>query len=112
MYFFFETWFNLERIKAGYNLGLIKEDQEISKYYYHSIGHLIGLDTHDPGLSDWGIKSGMTLTVEPGLYIEEEGIGIRIEDNVLITDDGCVNLSSDIIKEINDIEKFMATSKK
>ena len=49
----------------------------------------------------------MILTVEPGLYIEEEGIGVRIEDDVLITKDGCINLSENIIKEVNDIEKFM-----
>ena len=49
----------------------------------------------------------MTLTVEPGIYIEEEKIGIRIEDDVLITKDGCINLSKDIIKEVKDIEEFM-----
>ena len=49
----------------------------------------------------------MVLTVEPGLYIEEESIGIRIEDDVLITKDGAVNLSSEIIKEVKDIEEFM-----
>ncbi|MDD3106232.1 MAG: M24 family metallopeptidase, partial [Bacilli bacterium] len=65
-----------------------------------------------PSLYDLGIKKGMTITVEPGLYIEEEGIGVRIEDNVLITEDGCINLSEDIMKEVNDIETFMATCKK
>ena len=50
----------------------------------------------------------MVVTVEPGLYIAEENIGIRIEDDVLITEDGAINLSKDIIKEIKDIEKFMA----
>lgn len=88
-------------------LGLIKEDSELSKYYYHSIGHSIGLDTHDPTLHKYPIEAGMVITVEPGLYIEEEGIGIRIEDNILITKDGRVNLSEDIIKEVADIEKFM-----
>ena len=99
-------------ISHAYQLGLIKEDQEISKYYYHSIGHSLGLDTHDPNLFDLGIKEGMIITVEPGLYVEEEGIGIRIEDNVLITKDGCENLSQDIIKEVSSIEEFMATFKK
>ena len=54
----------------------------------------------------------MVITVEPGLYIEEEGIGIRIEDNVLITKDGCINLSKDIIKEVDEIEQFMKENNK
>ncbi|HHZ18252.1 MAG TPA: M24 family metallopeptidase [Acholeplasmataceae bacterium] len=83
---------------------------ELDKYYYHSIGHFIGLDTHDPGVADAKFEPGMTLTIEPGLYIEEEGIGIRIEDNCLITASGAVNLSKDIIKEIDEIEKFMAAA--
>lgn len=91
-------------------LGLIKEDQEFRNFYYHSIGHFIGLDTHDPGLYDIVFKEGMVMTVEPGLYIEEENIGIRIEDNILITKDGNVNLSKDIIKEVKDIEEFMKTA--
>ena len=49
----------------------------------------------------------MVITIEPGLYIEEENIGIRIEDNILITCDKAINLSEDIIKEVEDIEKFM-----
>ncbi len=53
------------------------------------------------------LQEGMLLTVEPGLYIKEEGIGIRIEDNILITKKGCINLSEDIIKEVDDIERFM-----
>lgn len=92
-------------------LGLIKENKELSKYYWHSIGHFIGLDTHDPGTYEEELKPGMVLTVEPGIYIEEEDIGVRIEDNVLITEDGCINLSADIIKEIDEIEKFMAAAK-
>lgn len=94
----------IEQLKK---LGLIKEDEEFRKYYYHSIGHFIGLDTHDPGLYDVCFKEGMVVTVEPGIYIEEENIGIRIEDDVLITKDGRRNLSKDIIKEVKDIEDFM-----
>ena len=93
--------------KACIDLGLIKDESEVGKYYWHSIGHSIGLDTHDPNLNYLPIKEGMTLTVEPGIYIEEEKIGIRIEDDVLITKDGCINLSKDIIKEVKDIEEFM-----
>ena len=89
-------------------LGLIKDKSEFRKYYWHSIGHSIGLDTHDPSLNFTPITEGMTLTVEPGIYIEEEKIGVRIEDDVLITKDGCIVLSKDIIKEVDEIEKFMA----
>lgn len=94
--------------QACIDLGLIKEPKELIKYYFHSIGHFIGLDTHDPGLHSYPLQAGMVVTVEPGLYIEEEGIGVRIEDDVLITENGSINLSKDIIKEIDEIEKFMA----
>ena len=88
-------------------LGLIKEDHELIKYYFHSIGHSLGLDVHDPNIASLGLKEGMVITIEPGLYIPEESIGIRIEDNILITKGKAINLSADIIKEIDDIENFM-----
>lgn len=88
-------------------IGLIKNDKELRKYYWHSIGHSTGLDTHDPDIRNIKFEEGMVMTVEPGLYLEDEGIGIRIEDNVLLTKDGCINLSKDIIKEVDEIEQFM-----
>ncbi|MDY0277027.1 MAG: aminopeptidase P family protein [Acholeplasma sp.] len=88
-------------------IGLIKDNDEITKYYYHSLGHYLGLDVHDVGLYEDNIPVGAIITVEPGLYIAEEAIGIRIEDNILITEKGAINLSKDIIKEVNDIEEFM-----
>ncbi|MPQ43697.1 aminopeptidase P family protein [Clostridium tarantellae] len=88
-------------------LGLINNKNDFKKYYYHSIGHSLGLDTHDVG-ERWGeLKEGMVLTVEPGIYIEEENIGIRIEDDVLITKDGNEVLTKNCIKSIKDIENFM-----
>lgn len=92
-------------------LGLISGYSEISKYYFHSVSHNLGLDTHDVGNRDVVLKPGMVITNEPGLYIPEEGIGIRIEDDLLITEDGCENLSKDIIKTIDEIEKFMELNK-
>ena len=89
------------------NIGLITEDKELVKYYWHSIGHSIGLDTHDPDVRVLKFQEGMVMTVEPGLYLEDEGIGIRIEDNILITKDGCINLSKDLIKEVDEIENFI-----
>lgn len=94
-------------IEKAKEIGLIKEDHEISQLYYHSIGHFLGLDVHDVGLYDLPLQAGMVLTIEPGLYVAEENIGIRIEDDILVTEDGAINLSADIIKEVEDIETFM-----
>lgn len=88
-------------------VGLIKEDSEIGKYYYHGVSHFLGLDTHDVGKRGVDLEPGMVFTVEPGLYIAEENIGIRIEDDILVTEDGYRNLSEDIIKTVEDIEEFM-----
>ena len=88
--------------------GLIKEKEEIHNYYFHGISHHIGLDTHDPYPRYQGVLvPGMIISCEPGLYFENLGIGVRIEDDLLITEDGCENLSKDIIKEIDDIENYM-----
>jgi Xaa-Pro aminopeptidase len=90
-------------------LGLIKEKEEVSKYYWHSIGHSLGLDTHDLGIRgrEFVFSEGMVFTVEPGIYISEENIGIRIEDDILVTKTGCEVLTKDMIKEVKEIEEFM-----
>ena len=103
----FNNYSRLLLYKGLKNLGLVKSEEEVNKYYYHSIGHYIGLDTHDPGLAEVAFQEGMVLTVEPGVYIEEENIGVRIEDNILVTKHGPKNLSKEIIKEISEIEEFM-----
>lgn len=88
--------------------GLIEKDEEISKYYFHGVSHFLGLDTHDVGsYKDRILEPGMVLTVEPGLYIEEESIGIRIEDDILVTETGYENLSKEIFRSVEDIESFM-----
>ncbi len=97
-----------------YAIGLIKEktDEEVRKYYWHSISHSLGLDTHDVGLSrDMPLKAGMVITNEPGLYIEEWGIGVRIEDDILITETGAENLSKEIIKDPDEIEAYFRSRK-
>lgn len=88
-------------------LGLIEKDEELIRYYFHSIGHSVGLDVHDPNLMNLGLVEGMVITIEPGLYIKEWGIGIRIEDNIQITCEKAKLLSKNIIKEVADIESFL-----
>lgn len=95
------------------SLGLMTSKEDVSKYYYHSIGHSLGMDTHDiePENRDVIFEAGMIYTVEPGIYIEEEGIGIRIEDDVLITDNGYEVLTKGMIKTVEEIEEFMSNRK-
>ncbi len=88
-------------------IGLIRQDEECAKYYFHGCSHHIGLDTHDAQIMYAPLQEGCVISNEPGLYIAEEGLGIRIEDDLLITKNGCENLSVDIIKSVEDIEKFM-----
>ncbi len=89
-------------------LGVIENKYEVKDYYYHGVSHSLGLDTHDVGLSREDVlEVGNIITVEPGIYIKEEKIGIRIEDNILVTEDGNVNLSDFIIKTVEDIEEYM-----
>jgi Xaa-Pro aminopeptidase len=89
------------------NIGLIADESELTKYYYHGVSHHLGLDVHDLGLRNTELKPGMVLTVEPGLYIEEENIGIRIEEDVLVTESGNEVLSSGIPKTVEAIEAIM-----
>lgn len=113
-----------------FDLGLLsgkKEDvmkaNEHRKYYPHGIGHWLGMDVHDAGLyyirgEARPIEAGMCFTIEPGLYIpaddktapaELRGIGVRIEDNILVTNTGCENMTASVPKEVADIEKLMAS---
>ena len=88
-------------------IGLIKEKEELKKYYFHGVSHHLGLDTHDAAFRNMPLVEGAIITVEPGLYIEEESIGIRIQNDVLVTSEGCIDLASDIIKTVEDIENYM-----
>jgi Xaa-Pro aminopeptidase len=94
--------------KALKTLKLIKDDADVSKYLWHSLGHPIGLDLHDLAIvPEKPLLENSVYTIEPAIYIPEEGIGIRIEDDIVIGKNGCRNLSENIIKKANDIENFM-----
>ena len=97
--------FYFEELK---NLGLVSSPEEDSKYYFHGVSHYLGAETHDIGrYGDRTLVPGMVLTVEPGLYIEEYGIGIRTEDDALVTENGCELLSNGFMKTTEEIEEFM-----
>lgn len=110
------------------DIGLLKgdrekiiEEKEYSKFYMHNTGHWLGLDAHDVGRRKVGdevrpFEAGMVVTVEPGIYIAQDmeeidekyrGIGIRIEDDVLVTKDGHEVLTEKVPKKIEDIEQIM-----
>ena len=89
--------------------GLISSKEEIGKVYYHSVSHFLGLDTHDFGSKNDKLVPGNVVTCEPGLYFKEFGIGVRIEDDVLITEEGSEVLSEDIVKDVDAIESMLRT---
>ncbi|MGB6458715.1 MAG: Xaa-Pro peptidase family protein [Candidatus Acidiferrum sp.] len=82
--------------------------QSLGRYFIHGLGHDIGLDVHDPGGYCEPLEPGMVVTVEPGIYIPEESIGVRIEDDILITDTGHKFLSERLPRDPDEIEKIMA----
>ncbi len=83
------------------------EQRGYGKYFIHGIGHFLGLDVHDVGDVTQPLQDGDVFTIEPGLYIPEENLGIRIEDNYWVVKDGVVCLSEALPKTIEAIEKFM-----
>lgn len=101
------------------NLGLLdKHDVEkqnpkmpaYKKYFMHGTSHFIGLDVHDVGLWHEPIKAGNVFTVEPGIYIREENLGIRLENDIVIHEDGFIDLMADIPLEAEEIEDMMHSS--
>jgi Xaa-Pro aminopeptidase len=97
------------------NLGLSKseistqeeKDTVRMKYYMHGTSHFMGLDVHDVGAKDTILFPGMVLSCEPGIYIAEENIGIRLENDILVTETGQIDLLADEPIEIDEIEKLM-----
>jgi Xaa-Pro aminopeptidase len=82
--------------------------KKLGQYYIHGLGHHIGLDVHDPGEYCKPLQPGMVVTMEPGIYIPEENLGVRIEDDVLITESGYELLSQRLPRDPAEIEKIMA----
>lgn len=104
-----------EIIKKGlFNLGIIKDEIEYKTYFMHGTSHYLGLDVHDPGMRN-KLSAGNVITVEPGIYIPVNSncdpkwwnIGVRIEDDVLITPNGYENLSISCPSKAEDVEKLM-----
>ena len=85
-----------------------KQKPAYKKYFMHGTSHHMGLDTHDYGLLDEPMQANMVFTVEPGIYLPDEGFGIRLEDDVVIQQTGDpLNLMKDIPVEIEEIEELM-----
>lgn len=132
------TWFELNILvnelltKGLADLGILSgdlanliEEKACKQYFIHGLGHWLGLDVHDVGDYQCNnerqqlrpFEPGMALTIEPGLYIpltadvdeKWRGIGVRIEDNIVVTESGCENLSANVAKTISDIEQLMAS---
>ncbi len=98
------------------SLGLISRDDiakesptwpAYKKYFPHGTGHFLGIDVHDIGARYGKLAAGMVITCEPGIYIQEEGLGIRIENDILITEQGPVNLMAGVAIETDEIEDIM-----
>jgi Xaa-Pro aminopeptidase len=77
-------------------LGLLRKSEDYRTYFPHAVSHGLGVDVHDALGRPTYFQAGMVLTVEPGIYIPEEAIGVRIEDDILITERGHTNLSGSL----------------
>ena len=79
----------------------------LKKYFMHGVGHPLGLDVHDVGLTTQPIQPGWVLTVEPGIYLPSEGFAVRLENNILVQESGNIDLMADIPIEVDEIERLM-----
>ena len=101
-----------ETIKLGLftEEDILKQDKEnplFKNYFMHGTAHFLGLDVHDVGAKDEEFRAGVVLTCEPGIYIPEENIGIRIENDILVTDSSPIDLMENVPIEVEEIEGLM-----
>jgi Xaa-Pro aminopeptidase len=80
----------------------------LGKYFIHGLSHSIGLNVHDPFDYSQPLQPGMVVTIEPGIYIQEEKLGVRIEDDILITENGCEVLTRRLPRTVGEVERAMA----
>jgi Xaa-Pro aminopeptidase len=101
---------SLQQIVTDYinTHGKDKEGRPLGRYYPHGVSHHIGLEVHDPGDRERPLEPGMVISMEPGIYIPEENLGVRIEDDVLITKDGYQLMTARLPRTAAEIEKIMA----
>lgn len=101
---------SLHDIAANYinTHGKDKDGKPLGKYFVHGLGHGLGLNVHDPTEYREPLKAGMTITIEPGIYIRDENLGVRIEDDVLVTADGHRLMTEKLPRNAEEIEKIMA----
>lgn len=105
---------SLQQIAYDYiqnSSGRDREGHRLGKYYPHGVSHHVGLDVHDPGDRMRPLEPGMVITVEPGIYIPEENLGVRIEDDVLVTEDGSKLLTARLPRTAGEIERIMADAR-
>tara|TARA_E500000318_G_scaffold14854_6_gene15072 strand:+ start:99168 stop:100385 length:1218 start_codon:yes stop_codon:yes gene_type:complete len=107
----------IRAVKPGATMAQVDEasrkvirDAGYGDQYLHGVGHHLGLETHDPS-PDVKLKAGMVVTIEPGLYLQDKSIGIRIEDDILVTEKGYKNLSSMIPKTVSEVEAAIKAAK-
>ncbi len=104
------TIFDLRKIAYGVfqESGLRdSKGERLGRHFIHGLGHFLGLDAHDPGGDSVVLEPGMVITNEPGLYLQDEGVGIRIEDDYVVTSDGAENLSGGLPTQTAAIEEIM-----